>query len=61
MKIIEYGSNKRVRDLVTCPKLFQSDKTLSRGSESGCHKPNKNIRIPVGGAYFIPRPLQDVT
>ena len=40
---------------------FKSDETLSRGSERGCRKPNKNIRIPVGAAYFIPRPLRDVT
>ena len=36
--------------------LFWLDKALSGGSEHGCRKCNKNIRIHVDTAYFIPPP-----
>ena len=40
--------------------LFWLDKVLSRGREHGCRKRDKNIRIHVGAAYFIPRLPRDV-
>ena len=41
--------------------LYWLDKALSGGSEHRCRKCNKNTRIHVGAAYFIPRLPWDVT
>ena len=41
--------------------LFLLDKALSGGSEHGCRKCNKNIRIHVGATCFILRLPHDVT
>ena len=50
------SNSKRVRDPATCPEPFSIGKTLSRDREHGCHKSNKNIRIPTARLILFPAP-----